>query len=255
MSTQTIRLAIRFGMLIAQFSILILCATVARAEPATRAVHADLTRFWRSTKQIAMSPAHANAGDWRWAGGLACTVALASLADRSVRAEAAHWDRWDHRDLSRLGHDYQRVEVMFGTAALAYGAGLAFDKPTWRRTGTEIVQAAGIAAAGSFLMKSTLGRSRPYHDDGPYQFAGPTLRDGYHSFPSGDVTEAFVLSSVLAAEIRSWPVRVALYALAATTAFQRVDADRHWASDVTGAAIWGTVVGWGVVKVNQKLKR
>ena len=244
----------RFRLLTAYVSFLLLSVSAVTAAPLARAMSADATRTWRSTKQIAISPAHANSGDWHWAGRLGSAVLLTSLTDRSLRADAEDWDRFAHRDLARLGKSYQRIEVTGGAALLAYGAGLALDKPTWRRTGTEIAQAWSVASAGTFAVKTLLGRARPEKDRGPYHVIGPNLRDGYHSFPSGDVTEAFALSSVLAAEIKSWPVRVGLYALAATTAFQRIEADRHWGSDVVGAAVWGTVVGWGVVKVNQRLK-
>jgi membrane-associated phospholipid phosphatase len=83
-------------------------------------------------------------------------------------------------------------------------------------------------------------------------FNGPTLDNGYHSFPSGDVTIAFAQSSVLASEISFWPATVALYGLAATTAFQRVHRDQHWFSDIVGGAVWGTAVGLGVVYVNHR---
>jgi undecaprenyl-diphosphatase len=133
-----------------------------------------------------------------------------------------------------------------------YGYGLLADQSAARRIGLEIVEAYAIAGAGTQIVKHLMGRSRPYRDEGYLLFAGPILRNSRHSFPSGDVTVAFTLSSVLAAEAKSAPVTILLYGLASMTAFQRLHRDQHWLSDVLGGAAWGTAVGLGVVHMHRK---
>jgi membrane-associated phospholipid phosphatase len=80
---------------------------------------------------------------------------------------------------------------------------------------------------------------------------GFNSKDVHQSFPSGDVVKAFSLSTVLAAEAKSLPISLALYSLAAATAFQRLHRDRHWFSDTVSAAALGTAVGLAVVHAHR----
>jgi membrane-associated phospholipid phosphatase len=201
-----------------------------------------------TTWQVMTSPFHARGQDYLLAGGVLGAVALTSLADRSVRASARDSDVPWQRTVADVGHWYQTTWVTAGAACGLYATGLLFDRPNVRRTGMEVAEAFALASAGTQILKTTVGRDRPYAEKGPYHFVGPHLKNKHSSFPSGDVTTAFALSTVLAAEARSVPVTVAVYTLAATTAFQRLKRDQHWLSDTVGAAVWATAVGLSVVR-------
>jgi membrane-associated phospholipid phosphatase len=152
-----------------------------------------------------------------------------------------------------IGHAYQGVPVEAATAGALYAYGLAAHNSAVRRVSAEIVEAYLIAGGGTQVLKYAIGRARPFNNQGPSHFVGPTVHNRNHSFPSGDCGSAFAFSTVLTAESRSLPVGVILYSLAATTAFQRLNRDQHWLSDVIGGAVWGTAVGLAVVNMNRKL--
>jgi hypothetical protein len=200
------------------------------------------------SKQLVRAPFYGTPADYWMAAGLATGVVLSSTLDRTMRAEMR--DRHDGwmTSVDDVGHVYSRVYCNFGLAGGLYAAGLIGDDVALRRTGMEIVEAFLAAHAGTQTVKRLVGRHRPYNDDGQYAFHGPTLKDRFLSFPSGDVTNAFTLSAVLADEIGHPAATVALYGLATTTAFQRWHRDKHWFSDTVAAAVWSVAVSRAVVR-------
>ena len=73
--------------------------------------------------------------------------------------------------------------------------------------------------------------------------------------PSGHVTVAFAMSSVLAERIDNVYASVFLYSLAASTVFQRIYSDSHWASDCIPAAVIGFVIGKAVVRFDDDFSK
>ncbi|MCX6600986.1 MAG: phosphatase PAP2 family protein [bacterium] len=225
----------------------------ARAECVTRTLAHDARQTGRVTWRLLQAPFRGDAEDYALAGGILMGIAALSTLDRSVRHVAdSSGGQWAET-VSDVGHFYQRTGLTFAVAGAFYAAGLLAAEPSLRRTGQEVVESFCLSALGSQLVKRTLGRNRPVAENGPYHFAGPNWKDVDQSFPSGDTVVAFSLSTVLAAEAKSLPVAVALYSLAAATAFQRLHRDRHWLSDTVGGAVWGTAVGLGVVQAHRSL--
>jgi hypothetical protein len=75
------------------------------------------------------------------------------------------------------------------------------------------------------------------------------LQDERASFFSGHCAIAFSMSTILSRRIGNPFASLGLYALATTTAFGRMYADRHWFSDVfigtvLGVLIGNSIVGW-----------
>ena len=132
----------------------------------------------------------------------------------------------------------------FGMMA-TYGYGLAFKDESVRtfarKTTTSLLIAGGITT----ILKSVLGRSRPFMNEGNGQFSPCTLDDSRLSFPSGHSTVAFVMSASLSRVIDRWWADILFYGLATGTAYARIHNDRHWLSDtVLGAAIGYHAVQW-----------
>lgn len=120
-------------------------------------------------------------------------------------------------------------------------------RPTLQRIGRDGLEATVISAGVlAPLIKKIAGRERPRREMGSGVFGGSG-----QSFPSGEVTQAFTIASVVSAHSnRKW-VKGLAWTLATATAWQRMELDAHWASDVTAGALLGTAVGRWVVRRNR----
>ena len=224
------------------------------SETIVRTVASDAHNTVRASWQVLRSPFRGDAEDYALAGGIMAGIAALSTLDRSVRHVADSSGGPWAETVSDVGHIYQRVGLTFAVAGAFYVAGLVTDQVPLRRTGQEVIESFCLSGLGSQLVKRMVGRDRPYAENGPYHFVGFNWKNVDQSFPSGDTVVAFSLSTVLAAEAKSLPVSVALYSLAAATAFQRLHRDRHWFSDTVGGAAWGTAVGLGVVRAHRRIE-
>jgi hypothetical protein len=233
---------------------ILLLARASSGETITRMMSDDAQTASKATLKVLQAPLHGSAKDYWIAGAIFAGVAASSALDHRVRDAMPHNENGWRKTVDDIGHNYQGPAVMFGTAGALYVAGLAAENRSLRRTGFEIVEAFCIAGAGTQIVKHLAGRNRPFAGHGPFRFDGPAIKNQQNSFPSGDVTVAMALSSVLAAESHSIPISIAVYSLAAMTAYQRLNRDQHWFSDVIGAVAWGSAVGWGVVYWNRKVE-
>jgi membrane-associated phospholipid phosphatase len=78
--------------------------------------------------------------------------------------------------------------------------------------------------------------SGEFWPDGKYYAGG-------NSFPSGHTAAAFAFARVVAAEYPSWKIKLAVYGLAAATAFERVAGREHFPSDVLAGGAIGYLIG------------
>jgi len=96
-----------------------------------------------------------------------------------------------------------------------------------------------LAGVSVVVLKSLIGRERPFLHDDPFKFHPFNLHDSTNSFPSGHTTVAFALATSFAREIKGTWDDVLFYAMATTTAYARMHDNRHWMSDV----VFGAGVG------------
>jgi membrane-associated phospholipid phosphatase len=89
------------------------------------------------------------------------------------------------------------------------------------------------------ILKHIAGRARPRLTF-ENVFAGPSLRDAYHSFPSGHTSVAFCLAYILSHYFPRY--RWAFYLMALVMGLQRVAGLAHFSSDVIAGALIGIVV-------------
>ncbi len=99
----------------------------------------------------------------------------------------------------------------------------------------------GLVSAGLLVqvLKHLIGRARPRltYD---LVFIGPSLKNGYDSFPSGHTTLAFCLAYIVSRYSPKWGT--VSYLFAVVVGMYRVDSLSHFPSDVIAGAILGTVV-------------
>jgi membrane-associated phospholipid phosphatase len=226
----------------------VLPATV-HAEPnkvtlAGRAVAKELRRYGSDSLSMLRAPLGWDHAQWMRAAAVTGTIAAAGAADQDIAD-------FVQRNRSNSSDDFSSVVTPFGgrRALVISGAmlagGLVAHNPWLRDTGRDSIEAS-ILAAGIVtpLLKRAVGRSRPFKDQGAYDFHPFTENQ---SFPSGHSTNAFAVASVVAAHAHGWVVPTIAYTLASGVAVSRMNDNVHFASDVLAGAAIGTAIGRGVV--------
>ncbi len=128
--------------------------------------------------------------------------------------------------------------VLGGATLLTLGISeLAHWEKTAVTSGT-MLEALALSEALTMALKYTVGRTRP---DG-----------SSHSFPSAHATGAFALASVAQVHYGPW-AGIPAYALATLSGLSRIDANKHFASDVATGALVGTLIGLGTAKYHKKI--
>ena len=136
---------------------------------------------------------------------------------------------------SGLGSGY----AQFGGAIATWMIGKATDSPRVQALGYDLVRAQVVNEILTQGLKFGVGRTRP---DGTS-----------HSFPSGHTSSSFATATVLQRYF-GWKVGVPAYALASYVGASRMQANRHYASDVIFGAALGIVSGRTVTLGHGKTK-
>lgn len=123
---------------------------------------------------------------------------------------------------------------------LLYFLGRFRGNKTFRDAGKFLI--AGFVTSGIAvqIIKHLLGRARPRitYD---ILFAGPSIRGGYDSFPSGHTTAAFCCAFIISLYFPKY--RAVFYLLAVLIALSRVIGLSHFPSDILAGAVLGLAVG------------
>lgn len=174
------------------------------------------------------------------------SVVLTGFADEQIRLEVQRNGGPEARETgSQISHWSPPLALGIGAGLL--GVGLGAHHPALARTGRDALVAMGVAGLLTTAAKIAVGRARPDANLGTDYFAPFRSLTRDNSFPSGHTSQAFALAAVIAAHTRRPVLRFTVYGAAAVVGIARVAADRHFASDVVGGAILGTLVGRGVV--------
>jgi membrane-associated phospholipid phosphatase len=236
---------------------LLLCLAFCTSAAPLRAQQADTLRttmkdvalVGRGTVHLVTAPARWGRSELRAAATAGVAIFALSSLDEAGRAlmrrnESATLDDVT-TELERLG-TIQNYTILGGFLI----AGVALDDAKARSTAAEGV-ASSLIAAGLITptLQKLIGRSRPRKDHASHTF---DPMSGNLSFPSGHTTQAFAVASVIATEYDHPVVQVLSYGLAAGVAASRMYHRAHFISDVTTAALIGTVVGRSVAHFGQR---
>jgi membrane-associated phospholipid phosphatase len=170
------------------------------------------------------------------------TMVGALLLDESMRETLRAQDASSFHPLSRVGNHLGRGERIAVLLAASYGGSRLLGADDVSRPLGKTLAALLTAGVANGTLKFAAGRARPRAGAGEGSFRPFSLEDSWQSFPSGHVVTAFSLATAIAEQAdRPW-VTGAAYGTAAMVGWSRVHEDRHWASDVVGGAILGTLV-------------
>jgi len=148
-----------------------------------------------------------------------------------------------------IGHFYGKLYIIIVTIIIFYVGGLIFRKGNIRIIGLKFFESFFISGVIVTILKSLLGRWRPYTEHGNFAFVFFTAGPNEHlSLPSGDVAVAFAFSTVAASLIDNKLWKIFWYLLAVLTFLGRIYHDQHWFTDVIMAAIISVSVGLHIGK-------
>ncbi len=203
-----------------------------------RRLRADLAEILRH-------PAHMSSDDWHHLGLGLTAVGGTALLDTEIRS------RIQERRSSGSDDFANAIRPLGEWGALA-GLGVTWIVGHSRHNSrvqriAEDGFEASILAAGLITpaLKVVVGRARPLEDLGP-AYLKPF--SGHQSFPSGEATEAFAVASVISAHTKNPWLKGSMWGLAGLVAWERVNLDAHWSSDVVAGALIGAGIGKWVVK-------
>jgi len=209
--------------------------------------------LWSEAGYVATAPARADTEDWYYAGaaGLA-VVGTALVLDRPVRDYAL---RHQGDGLDRFSSHFEKLgaEYSFGVLGAFYLEGWVNHDDLGKVVAEDGLSASILSGTITYLLKETVGRSRPSAHQGVYHFKPFS---GAASFPSGHATQAFAVASVIAARYGDNPwVDAVAYGTAALVGTARIYHQAHFASDVLAGALIGHTVGRLVVRHRDQLQR
>jgi membrane-associated phospholipid phosphatase len=214
----------------------------------------NLSQFWHETVGFFVQPTKWDGGDWLRIGVMGGATFLTMQVDQPIRDAVLRDNRRYFYSVpiegARMYGELYSPFVFFGGFAIHY---LLTDNISSRKIAYEIGQASLYAGAVTLILKTAIGRARPYMNEGKSSYHPfSSLLDKYHSLPGGHTTTAFVISTVLSRNVEPTWLKVLVYLPAVITPISRVYQDQHWVSDnVLGGAIGFFIATW-VVDIHEQ---
>ena len=191
-------------------------------------------------------------GWWRFGGVTALTLGTMSV-DAAVRDFGKFRDLQNEPFLYGFGRWAGHGKNIFILSAGLYGAGLFGENPDVRIAGRDLFAAFVTAGTVTTILKTAIGRYRPYREAGPFKFEPLGLNNYRRALPSGHSTLGWLTAGVLAKSVNSSLLKVVFYSGAAVISASRIYHDKHWLSDVILGGIIGYTAADFVVRQGRQL--
>ena len=199
----------------------------------------NFSQFWRETGHYFTTPLHWDGNDAIVIGSMAVGTAVAYALEQPISTVVATANNSGSRNgaLEQFGDFYGGLYTPFILFGGFGGYSLITGDVTARKIAFEIGQSCLYAGAIVTALKIVVGRARPYAGLGKSSlFHFSITNDAYHAFPSGHVTEAMAMSTVLAFNVDPLWLKILCYVPVPITFFARAYQGYHWASDCVFAA-------------------
>jgi len=173
--------------------------------------------------------------------------------DEELAREGYEFSSQPFRQFAKLGQvydDIKPVNFAIGLTATTFVSGLALRDKKLLQTSRLLVETVVLTQLFTSWSKGIFGRARPYVNHGPrdFNFFKFDKSEDFKSMPSGHVSSAFALMTVIAKQYDRWYVEIPTYTFAVSVAFQRMTTRNHWASDTIVGSALGYWVGSTLVK-------
>ncbi len=205
----------------------------------------DLVSIYKETIVLFKTPLKWNAKEWISISiFFLLFLALIFFVDNNLRL-LMQLNRNPFFDLIfSIFHIYGRILPVIILFFVFYLTGLLSKNENIRSIGYKLFQMFIYSGIMVTILKSLMGRWRPFNNTGPLFFTpfvlGPNAK---LSLPSGDVAIAFVISSVFASLYDNIFWKSFWYIVATITAIGRIYHDQHWLSDVLLSAFITISIG------------
>jgi len=178
-------------------------------------------------------------------GTLAVTgaVGLTYIFDNDIRSKLQGTKSSALNKATDAGEIIGNPFVHLGVAGAVYVGGILADSPKWRETGEMLGEAALLADGAGFILKSTIGRARPFVNGDKGNFRPFQFKSDYDSMPSLHTASSFAMASVMSSMSDNLLAKISYYSAATFVGFSRMYQDNHWASDVILGAAIGELCG------------
>ncbi len=133
-----------------------------------------------------------------------------------------------------MGNPY----VLGGSVLFTYGISKFIKSEKLKVTAETLAEAFALSQALTLSLKYSVKRTRPDGSDNT-------------SFPSGHVSGAFAIATVLES-LHGPKYGIPAYAISTLIALSRMDANKHYLSDVLAGALIGTLSGYGTSMFHKK---
>ena len=203
-----------------------------------------ISDFWT----VLSAPTRINKKSALQLGGLLVAGGILYACDEEIMARVRRsWQHPVHRFIAQTGRDVEpmgQIERMNPYCFMGWGAGTLLGIDPLREASWQIIISLSIASTIKNTGSLFIGRHRPSVSKGAYAFE---FWEGV-SFPSGHSSNAFQVATILSHHVDYLPFSVLAYGLASCVAFQRLDANLHWTTDV----VFGTTVAKTVIRLHEK---
>jgi membrane-associated phospholipid phosphatase len=213
-----------------------------------------LERFAEDFKYLATSPTRLDTTSAIITLGLAGIGGALYVEDEKIRELVQNHKNSFLDNLATAGEQIG-YPYCVGVAAIFGGTGYLVKDEKMKATGLLSLESFLVADTLSISFKFATGRARPKRDRGSTSYLPFSFDMSDTAFPSGHATAIFSIASVFADQYESRRVGVLAYGLACLSGWERISDDKHWASDVFGGAVLGTVVGKSVVYLESQRDR
>ena len=210
----------------------------------------NLSQFGRETWGFVKQPFTWGGNDWLKVGAIGVATLLVMEVDEPIRIYITEQNRSYKTVPLEVGRLWAETypPLLFFTGFAAHS--LLTGDVRSKKVAFELVQVVLYAGAARTIMAKTIGRARPFSNEGPKSFHPFTTHEpvqDYQSLPGGHCVIGFALSTVLSRNAGPVWLKTLAYVPAALTFVSRVYQNKHWASDeILGTALGYLVATWVV---------
>jgi membrane-associated phospholipid phosphatase len=212
----------------------------------------SLSQFGHETFLFIKQPTTWKGKDWLKVGIIVAATAAVMPFDQALVNSTQGNQRYNNSVFIVGGRMYGEWYAIGGVAGIFGAYGLIAKDNRAKKIAIELAQAGIYAELITHFLKNTIGRARPYTNEGAFSYHPFSLFDvNYNSMPSGHTTSAMALSTVMSRHANTTFFKILAYAPAAFTMFSRVYQNQHYLSDEILACGIGYFVGNWVVDLHE----